>query len=107
MHCKPLEQRRKVIKHFERVVFPYLKKKKAQLELPEEQKAMLIFDVFKGQVTKQVTKLIEENDCVIFYVPNNMTDQFQPLNLNEWSCERVFKEQILMLVRKTSHRPNR
>jgi len=37
-------------------IFPYLNKRKAELELPEEQKAMLIFDVFK--VTEQVTKLI-------------------------------------------------
>ena len=72
----------KVIEHLERVVFPYLKKRKAQLELPEEQKAMLIFYVFKGQVTEQVTKLIEENDCVIVHVPNNMTDHFQPLDVN-------------------------
>ncbi len=43
---------------------------------------MLIFDVFKGQVTEQVNKLIEENDCVIVHVPNNMTDHFQPLDLN-------------------------
>ena len=64
------------------VVFPYVKKRKVELKLPEHQKAMLIFDVFKGQVTNKVTKFIKENDCVIVYVPNNMTDQFQPLNLN-------------------------
>ncbi len=43
---------------------------------------MLIFDVFKGQVTEQVNKIMEENDCVIVHVPNNMTDHFQPLDLN-------------------------
>ena len=64
------------------VVFPYVKKRKVELKLPEHQKAMLIFDVFKGQVTNKVTKFIKENDCVIVYVPNNMTDQFQPLDLN-------------------------
>jgi len=43
-------------------IFPYLNKRKAELELPEEQKAMLIFDVFK--VTEQVTKLGERLcDC--------------------------------------------
>ena len=43
---------------------------------------MLIFDVFRGQVTDRITKFIEENDCVIVHVPRNMTDHFQPLDLN-------------------------
>ena len=64
------------------VVFPYVKKRKVELKLPEHQKAMLIFDVFKCQVTDKVTKFTEEKDCVIVYVPNTMTDQFQPLDLN-------------------------
>ena len=64
------------------VLFPYVEKRKVELKLPEVQKAMLIFDVFKGQITGKVTKFIEENNCVIVHVPNNMTDQFQPLDLN-------------------------
>ena len=43
---------------------------------------MLVFDVFKGQITDGVIKFIEENNCVIVHVPNDMTDQFQPLDLN-------------------------
>ena len=43
---------------------------------------MLIFDVFKGHVAEKVTSIIEEINCVIIYVPNNLTDQFQPLYLN-------------------------
>ena len=43
---------------------------------------MVIFDVSKGQITNKVTKFIEENNCAIVHVPNNMTDQFQPLDLN-------------------------
>ena len=42
--------------------------------LPDNKKAMLIFDVFKGQITDKVTKFIEQNNCVIVHVPNNMTD---------------------------------
>ena len=72
----------KAIEHLEKVVFPYLKKRKAELKLLDDQKGMLIFDVFKGQVTENVTKFIEENDCVFVHVPNNMTEHFQPLDLN-------------------------
>ena len=37
---------------------------------------------FKAQITNKVTKFIEENNCVIVLVPNDMTDQFQPLDLS-------------------------
>jgi len=45
---------------------------------------------------------------VIVHVPNNMTDQFQPLdlNINGHAKEQIFKEQIRMLVRETNHQPN-
>ena len=51
------------------------------LGLPDDQKSMLIFDVFKGQKTQRVTDLIEENDCICVYVPPNLTHVFQPLDL--------------------------
>ena len=57
---------------------------------------MLIFDVFRGQITDKVTKFIKENNCVIVHVPNNMSDQFQPLDLNvnghaKDSCQMVVR----------------
>ena len=63
-------------------MFPYVEKKKKELNLPLDQKAVLIFDVFKRHVTEKVTSIIEENNCVIIYAPSNLTDQFQPLDLN-------------------------
>ena len=63
------------------VVFPYIQEKKRVLGLPDDQKAMLIFDVFKGQKTQRVTDLIEENCCVWVYVLPNLTHVFQPLDL--------------------------
>ena len=64
------------------MAFPYGKKRKVELQLPKHQKAMLIIDVFRGQVTDRITKFIEENDCVIVHVPSTMTEHFQPLDLN-------------------------
>ena len=72
----------KAIQHLQVVIFPYIEKRKVELKLPEHQKTMLIFDVFKGHVTDKVTEFIEENNCVIVHAPSNMTDQFQPLDLN-------------------------
>ena len=62
------------------VIFPYLKKKH-DLGLPGDQKSLLIYDVFTGQTIKNIKEYIQENDCVIAYVPNNMTHYFQPLDL--------------------------
>ena len=61
------------------VIFPYLKKH--ELGLPGDQKSLLIYDVFTGQTIKNIKEYIQENDCVIVYVPNNMTHYFQPLDL--------------------------
>ena len=69
----------KTIQRLEKIVFLYVGKNKKNLNLPD-QKAMLIFDVFKGHVTEKITSIIKKNNCVIIYVPNNLTDKFQPLD---------------------------
>ena len=53
---------------------------------------MLIFDVFKGHITEKVTSIIEENNCVVIYVPNNLTEQFQPRDFNVNGQAKQFSE---------------
>ena len=55
--------------------------KRKELSLPDEQKAILVFDVIKGQKTERVQHLIADNNCVCVFVPANMTNYFQPLDL--------------------------
>ena len=77
------------------------KKNKKTLNLPLDRKAMLIFDVFKRHFT-EVTSTIEENNCVIIYVANNLTDQFSATRpQHEWSSKAIFKKGVRMLVRPT------
>ena len=71
----------KIIEHLESIIFPFAKSKRAELDLEEEQKCMLIFDVFKAQCTQRVFDLIDENHCVTVFVPANLTHLFQPLDL--------------------------
>ena len=47
----------------------------------DNQKALLIFDVFRGQTTDKVLKVLEDNDILVTKVPANMTHLFQPLDL--------------------------
>ena len=62
------------------IIFPYLKKKH-DLGLPGDQKLLLIYGLFTGQITENIKEYIEENDCAIVYEPNKMTYYFQPLDL--------------------------
>ena len=71
----------KVVELLNVIIFPFLAKQQEELKLQPDQKAMLILDVFKGQKNTAVTELIEENNCMVVYVPPNMTNYFQPLDL--------------------------
>ena len=50
------------------------------IELPEQQ-ALLIMDVFKGQMTDTVLAKLEENNVALIKVPANFTYLFQPLDV--------------------------
>ena len=92
--------------HLEKVAFPYLSKKREQLKMPKDQKALLIFDVFKGQTTQQVKDIVLANNCVYVFVQKKLTNHFQPLDLNvngqakqflkrkfeSWYADQVTKE---------------
>lgn len=52
---------------------------------------MLIFHVCKGHVTKKVTHVLEQNNRIIVQVPNDMTDQFQPLDLTVTQARQFMK----------------
>ena len=46
-----------------------------------DQKALLIFDVFRAQTTDKVLKVLENNNILATKIPPNMTHLFQPLYL--------------------------
>ena len=75
------------IKVINEVVIPYLCAKKEELNLPTNQPSLLIFDVFRGQMTDRVLNLLKVNNIFIVKVPSNMTHIFQPLDLstNGWA----------------------
>ena len=88
------------------MVFPCLSKKREQLKMPKDQNAQPIFDVFKGQTTQQVKDVLLANNCVYVFVPKNLTNHVQPLDLNvigqakqflrrkfeSWYADQVTKE---------------
>ena len=61
------------------VIIPYLNAQREILSNPN-QAALLIFDVFRGQITDEVTSHLLLNNIYFITVPNNMTHLFQPLH---------------------------
>ena len=74
--------------------------------MSKDQKVLQIFDVFTGQTTQQVKDVILTNNCVYVFVPKNLKNHFQPLDLNvngqakqflkrkfeSWHADQVTKE---------------
>ena len=70
-------------------MIPYVNQqlgKKLSLDHP----ALLILDVFSGQLTNEVVNEMKEHDIVIRQVPANMTHLFQPLDLTVNSSAKAF-----------------
>ena len=63
------------------IIVPYVKKERSSLGLESEQKALVIMDVFTGQMTTDVSNLFAENNILVTNVLPNMTRYYQPLDL--------------------------
>ena len=80
----------------EEIINPYLIKKRAELELPTAQKALVIWDVFRGQVTEKVLEKLQSINCEFVPVPANMTHFFQPLDLTvNGSAKQFMRKQFI------------
>ena len=63
------------------VINPYVVNKRKELKLPSQHKALVIWDVFKGQMTDTVKSKLTSLSIELVAVPANMTHLFQPLDL--------------------------
>ena len=81
------------IKIMEEIVIPYLERERKKHDLPIDYPAILIVDVFRGQMTAPVLKLLKKNHILLIKVPNNMTNLFQPLDLTVNSLAKAFMKE--------------
>ena len=75
-YCKEKEP----LKFLDEIILPYTQKERKNLGR-KNQKALIIFDVFRGQTTDKVLKLLEGNSILVTKVPPNMTYLIQPLDV--------------------------
>ena len=67
-------------KFIEEILKPYIKQVIERDNLPIDQTALVIMDLFKGQVTPMILDLYKESNIVVVLVPANMTNHLQPLD---------------------------
>ena len=77
---KPWGNERESLKTIGNIIVPYDTKEREKLSSPN-QPALLIMDIFKGQMTNPVFKKLEEHNILLTRVPRSMTHLFQPLDL--------------------------
>ena len=65
-----------------KIISPYVEEEHHRLHLSNSDPAVLIMDVFKGQMTDAVKKVLKENRILLKKVPANLTYLFQPLDVH-------------------------
>ena len=84
-HFSNTEESLKLLKD---IIIPYVNSERTKLGFGKDQYALLILDVFSGQMTEPVKEMLRENFIHFARVPANMTNLFQPLDL---TVNRSFK----------------
>ena len=69
------------IKVIEEILVPYIEEERKILDLADDHPALLIMDVFKGQMTEKVLGILQDNNIILRTVPANLTYLFQPLDV--------------------------
>ena len=108
MNPKYFSDTQESIKVVTEIVLLYVENQRKELHKPD-QAALLILDVFRGQITEDVTSLLQKHNILLVLVPNNMTHMFQPLDLtvnkhcktflknlfSEWYSGQIENEPVL------------
>ena len=71
-----------MVEYVKRIIVPYIAQMRQELKLSDDHPALVLFDVFKGQCTDEIFKLLEINNILYVTVPPNTTDRLQPSDLS-------------------------
>ena len=75
--------------YFEQIILLYISKKREDLKLVENYPALLIFDNFKAQCTKDLLKFLDDKNIHVVLIPANCTDKLQPFEFQNWYAHEI------------------
>ena len=78
------------LKFFNEIIILYIKEVHSSDGLSANQYALVIMDVFTGQMTSDVLNLLRDNKILLTNVPANMTKFYQPLDLTVNAYAKYF-----------------
>lgn len=79
------------LRYIEKIVLSYVSKARTECGVPEEQIALVIFDMFKGHTSEAVKIQLEHNNIISVLVPAHCIDLLQPL---DWSVNKPLKDHL-------------
>ena len=94
-----------MLEYVEKIIVPYVAAVRVQMENTEAA-ALVIMDNFKGQITAEINRLLEQNRIHVCLLPPNTTDLLQPLDVSvnkpakdflrqkfqEWYSEKLIEQ---------------
>ena len=78
---KQYSNEKEALNMLENIIILYVEQQRVSLNLAFHHPALIIKDVFKGQMTCAVRELLNENHILLEKVPANLTYLFQPLDV--------------------------
>ena len=92
---KHYSNKEETIKHLKEVIVSHIQNERKTLRLDADYPALLIMDVFKGQMTPDVLNMLKANNIFLTKVPTNMTNLYQPLDLTMNGYAKSFMKRML------------
>ena len=90
-HRKSLVSNEATMVHYlEKILVPYIERKREELKLDSNYPALVIFDRFWGQCTDDFLAKLEAHHVLVAVVPANCTDRLQPLDISVNKAAKEF-----------------
>ena len=71
-----------MVGYLEKIISPYIDKKRQELHVPPTYTSLVIFDRFRRQCTENIFEMLEAHHILVVTVPANCTDRLQPLDVS-------------------------
>ena len=78
-------------RYIEKILVPFVTKKREELKLGKSHPALVLFDCFRGQTTGEIKKLLAANNILTVQIPPNCTDKLQPMDV---AVNKPMKEEL-------------